>query len=169
MLARFGQAIVVERGTDRTVAEWRTCIEASLARTQDALAAEARHRDVAAFDTLVGGQADTSRIADFSRRFASRLLGMYAETKPGAPRSRRRAAMPVMITIVLAAVVAILAAIPALSFGPTCAYRPPPLARVLGEHEDIPKVSVLIPARTRSTPSAMHLPRSSPARALISK
>ncbi len=29
-LARFGQAIVVERGGDRTVEEWRTCIEAAL-------------------------------------------------------------------------------------------------------------------------------------------
>ena len=50
-LARFGKAIVVERGADRPVVQWRTCVEAALASTQDALACEARPRDPSAFQT----------------------------------------------------------------------------------------------------------------------
>ena len=43
-LARFGQAILIERGTDRTVEQWRTCIEGALTSTQTARFCEARRR-----------------------------------------------------------------------------------------------------------------------------
>ncbi len=74
-LARFGQAIVVERGTDRTVEGWRTCIEAALTRTQDALDCEARYRDPAAFETLVGGKAGVGGVLDGARWLRARFPG----------------------------------------------------------------------------------------------
>ena len=71
-LARFGQAIVVERGADRSVEEWRTCIEEALASAQDALAAEAQRRDPAAFETLVGGKAGVGGVYDCWRSLRAR-------------------------------------------------------------------------------------------------
>jgi 1-acyl-sn-glycerol-3-phosphate acyltransferase len=66
-LARFGPAIVIERGSDRTVEEWRTCIEAALAHTQDALVRQARVRGPASFETLVGGKAGVGGDRDRDR------------------------------------------------------------------------------------------------------
>ena len=76
-LARFGPAIVVERGTDRTVEEWRTCIEAALARAQDALLSEARHRGPDAFETLVNGKAGFGGVRDRSLSSRARYLGAH--------------------------------------------------------------------------------------------
>ena len=74
-LARFGPAIVLERGADRTVAEWRVCIEQSLAGAQDALAVEAQSRDPDVFETLVGGKAAVGSVYDFRRSLLERVLG----------------------------------------------------------------------------------------------
>jgi 1-acyl-sn-glycerol-3-phosphate acyltransferase len=83
-LARFGQAIVVERGADRTVQEWHTCIEEALASTQDALACESQRRDPAAFDTLVGGKAGVGGVYDCWRWLRARLLGAPFRAEHGA-------------------------------------------------------------------------------------
>jgi 1-acyl-sn-glycerol-3-phosphate acyltransferase len=72
-LARFGPAIVVERGTDRTVEDWRTCIEVALASTQDALVRQARVRGPASFETLVGDKAGVRTGRNRSRWFKTRF------------------------------------------------------------------------------------------------
>jgi 1-acyl-sn-glycerol-3-phosphate acyltransferase len=56
-LARFGEAIIVKRGSDLLVDDWRLSIEAALARTQEELKTEAQKRDPAAFQVLVGAKA----------------------------------------------------------------------------------------------------------------
>jgi 1-acyl-sn-glycerol-3-phosphate acyltransferase len=85
-LARFGGPIVVERGDERSVEHWRTCIEGALASTQDALASEAQRRDPVAFETLVGGNAGVGGIYDWWRWFRARLLGKDFRTEHGAKR-----------------------------------------------------------------------------------
>ncbi|HMF36402.1 MAG TPA: phytoene desaturase family protein [Isosphaeraceae bacterium] len=82
-LARFGQAIVVERGADRSVEKWRTCIEGALASTQDALACEAQRRDPAAFETLVGGKAGVGGIYECWQWFRRRRLGTHFRAEHG--------------------------------------------------------------------------------------
>lgn len=82
-LARFGRAIVVDRGPDRSVEEWRNCISEALARTQDALACEAQVRDPAAFETLVGGKAGVGGIYDWWRWLRARLLGTHFRAEHG--------------------------------------------------------------------------------------
>ena len=74
-LARFGPAIVLERGADRTVAQWRMCIEQSLAGAQDALAGEAQSREPDVFETLVGGKAAVGSVHDFRRPLLARVFG----------------------------------------------------------------------------------------------
>ena len=65
-LARFGEPIAT--GRDRSVAEWTAHLEAELARTMDALAAESARRDPALFQPLVRGQAGVGGIYDVWRR-----------------------------------------------------------------------------------------------------
>ena len=74
-LARFGPAIVVERGIDRTVEDWRICIEDALARTQDALVCQARLRSSAGFETLVGDKTSADSGRDRSRWLRGRSRG----------------------------------------------------------------------------------------------
>jgi diapolycopene oxygenase len=83
-LARFGPAIVVERGTDRTVEEWRNCIGGALVQAQNALASEARLRDPAAFETLVGRKAGAGPVPGRARWLRARLPGAHVRTVPGA-------------------------------------------------------------------------------------
>jgi diapolycopene oxygenase len=91
-LARFGPPIIVKRGSDRTVEEWRTCIETALASTQDALVSEARLQGPTAFETLVDGHAGAGALRDRLRWLRARLPGepFRAEFRPGvavnAPR-----------------------------------------------------------------------------------
>ena len=84
-LARFGQAIVVERGAARTVEQWRSCIEVAVTGTQDALVLEAQRRDPAAFQTLVGGEGRVAGRYDWSRWLRRGLLGIVlrAEKQDG--------------------------------------------------------------------------------------
>jgi phytoene desaturase len=84
-LARFGPAIVVERGADRTAEEWRTGIEQALADTQDALALEARRRDPTAFETLVVGKAGVGGVYDCWRWLRALLRGEPFRPEHGAP------------------------------------------------------------------------------------
>ena len=84
-LARFGQAIVVERGADRTVEEWRTCIEAALTSTQDALVREAQRRDPAAFQTLVGGKARRCRPSTIGRGGCGHVSGRSFPRRASVP------------------------------------------------------------------------------------
>jgi 1-acyl-sn-glycerol-3-phosphate acyltransferase len=95
VLARFGRPIVVGPRADRSVEEWRTCIEEALASTQDALASEAQRRDPAAFDTLVGGKAGIGGIYDRWRWLKACLFGTPFRAEhgekgvlpaPGGPR-----------------------------------------------------------------------------------
>lgn len=95
VLARFGRPIVVGPRADRSVEEWRTCIEEALADTQDALASAAQRRDPAAFDTLVGGKAGIGGIYDWWRWLKACLFGRPFRAEhgekgvlpaPGGPR-----------------------------------------------------------------------------------
>jgi hypothetical protein len=72
-LARFGPPLVVEQGRTRGAEAWRGTIEAALARTQDALAEEARRRDASAFETLVHGRAGIGALYDGWRRLRALL------------------------------------------------------------------------------------------------
>lgn len=83
-LARFGPPLVVERGADRTVAQWRERLDGLLAETQDALAAEAARRDPAAFETLVGGRAGVGGVYDGWRRLRALLRGERFRPEHGA-------------------------------------------------------------------------------------
>ena len=83
-LARFGPPIVVEQGSDRTVEDWRTCIEAALACTQDALVREARLRGPADFETLVDGKPGVGAVRNRSRWLQARLPGAHFRAEFGA-------------------------------------------------------------------------------------
>ena len=148
-LARFGQAIIVERGADRSVEEWRTCIEGALASTQDALAAEARSAAIPLPSKhWSGARLGVGGVYDWWRWLRARL-----SWHPFPSRARRQGSASctrrsVMIAIGLAVVVLVLAAIPALRFAPTCVvYRPPPPASSQGKDGTVPALSVLIPAQ----------------------
>ena len=65
-LARFGNPI--ETGARRSVAEWTDHLEAELAHTMNALAAEATQRDPGQFRTLLRGSAGVGGIYDLYRR-----------------------------------------------------------------------------------------------------
>jgi phytoene desaturase len=83
-LARFGQAIVFERGSDRTVEEWCACIGEALAGTQNALACEAQRRDPASFETLVPGKAGVGGVYGCWRWLRARLVGTHFRASHGA-------------------------------------------------------------------------------------
>jgi 1-acyl-sn-glycerol-3-phosphate acyltransferase len=74
-LARFGVPVPVGPGVGFGAPSWVEQIEAGLAATQDALAADAMARDPAAFTTLLTGQVGVGGIYDLWRRFAAWLQG----------------------------------------------------------------------------------------------
>jgi 1-acyl-sn-glycerol-3-phosphate acyltransferase len=72
-LARFGEPIAT--GRERSTAEWTTHLEAELARTMDALAAESAARNPALFRTLVRGGAGIGGVYDVWRRLRAWAAG----------------------------------------------------------------------------------------------
>ncbi len=74
-LARFGTPLRVADGIGRSAEEWTRCVEAALAATQDALAADAVKRDPAAFEILIGGKAGVGGVYDFWRRLKALFRG----------------------------------------------------------------------------------------------
>ncbi len=80
-----GLTHVVEAGAGRTVEEWRADIEQSLADTQDALALEARRRDPAAFEVLVGGKAGVGGVYDRWRWLRALWRGEPFRPEHGTP------------------------------------------------------------------------------------
>jgi 1-acyl-sn-glycerol-3-phosphate acyltransferase len=74
-LARFGAPISVGTGSDLGASGWVERIEAALAETQDALAADALGRDPAAFTTLLTGKAGVGGTYDRWRRLVAWLRG----------------------------------------------------------------------------------------------
>jgi 1-acyl-sn-glycerol-3-phosphate acyltransferase len=72
-LARFGAPI--ESGRARSTGEWTAHLEAQLAETMDALAAESMARDPALFQALVRGGAGVGGIYDVWRRVRAWAAG----------------------------------------------------------------------------------------------
>jgi 1-acyl-sn-glycerol-3-phosphate acyltransferase len=70
VLTRFGDPMPVGGGNPT---EWTERIEAALAATQDALAAEAQARDREAFDVLLRGRSGVGGVYDWWRRLRARL------------------------------------------------------------------------------------------------
>jgi len=72
-LVRFGAPI--ETGRGRSVVEWTAHLEAELARTMDALAAESLQRNPMLFRRLLGGRAGVGGIYDSWRRLRAWSAG----------------------------------------------------------------------------------------------
>ncbi|MFP5210318.1 MAG: hypothetical protein ACLGRW_13605 [Acidobacteriota bacterium] len=72
---RFGEAIAIEGGRERTVEEWMDRIESGLTAAQDALAVLAQRREANAFETLIGGKSGVGGVYDWFRRWWARLRG----------------------------------------------------------------------------------------------
>ena len=72
-LARFGDPI--DTGRDRSVADWTAHLEAELARTMDALAAESVERAPALFQPLLRGRTGVGGIYDLWRRLRAWTTG----------------------------------------------------------------------------------------------
>jgi 1-acyl-sn-glycerol-3-phosphate acyltransferase len=90
-LVRFGRPIPVESGRDRTRAEWKKAIENALEATQDRLAEEARQRDPALFETVLGGTAGVGGVYDRWRW----LRSMFGARPFRAEHASATAAKPV--------------------------------------------------------------------------
>jgi 1-acyl-sn-glycerol-3-phosphate acyltransferase len=93
-LARFGEPIRIEGGAQPDARQWLSVIENGLATTQDALAAEARARDPAAFQVVLGGRAGVGGIYDIWRRLRAWLRGErfhpeHGKTEGVEPRGGR--------------------------------------------------------------------------------
>jgi 1-acyl-sn-glycerol-3-phosphate acyltransferase len=74
-LARFGQPLRVGLHQDWNAEHWTTAVEDALARTQDALAAEAMRRDPDLFETIVPGRAGVGGVYDCWRRIRAWARG----------------------------------------------------------------------------------------------
>jgi 1-acyl-sn-glycerol-3-phosphate acyltransferase len=88
-LARFGTAVRVERGSDRSSTEWTTLLESQLEAAQDGLAREARARDPAAFDVILKGRAGVGGVYDLWRALRARLRGQVFHPEHGSADSGR--------------------------------------------------------------------------------
>ena len=84
-LARFGPPI--ETGRERSVAEWQALLEAALAETMDALAAESATRNPGLFVKLLRGGAGVGGIYDLVRRTRALLHGHRFDPTHGGPEA----------------------------------------------------------------------------------
>jgi 1-acyl-sn-glycerol-3-phosphate acyltransferase len=73
-LARFGEPVSLADAGMRA-ADWTEVLAANLESAQDHLAADARTRDPARFEVLLGGEAGAGGVHDAWRRLKSRLRG----------------------------------------------------------------------------------------------
>ena len=90
-LVRFGEPIVVEDGTIRSVDDWTQAVSEALTQTQDALAQDAISRRAAGFETLLVGGSGTAAIYDRWRRLLARLGGRpYARDHADVIAQRQR-------------------------------------------------------------------------------
>jgi 1-acyl-sn-glycerol-3-phosphate acyltransferase len=81
-LARFGEEIPTG-DADLPAADWTPILEDCLGVTLDALATEARCRDLARFEVLVSGSAGVGGVSNLWRRLRGRFQGGRLPTEPG--------------------------------------------------------------------------------------
>lgn len=74
-LIRMGEPLALSSEPNADRRHWTMAIEAALAATQDALAAEAIRREPALFETLVSGKVGVGGVYDGWRRFRSWIRG----------------------------------------------------------------------------------------------
>jgi len=86
ILVACGQPVEVIDGKQNSVAEWNDRLEAALAATQDELAALARLRDPARFETILSGRVGISGVYDAWKRFVALLTGRVYERSHGSIR-----------------------------------------------------------------------------------
>ena len=83
-LARFGEPIFIASENGRSSAQWTTLLAQRLEAAQDALAFDARQRDRAAFEILLGGSAGVGGVYDMWRSLRARLRGEQFRREHGA-------------------------------------------------------------------------------------
>ena len=82
-LINFGEAIVVERGAERSAEEWTKVFDSGLVGVQDELAIAAMRRDAAEFETLIAGGAGVGGVYEAWQRWRARMRGEKFESEHG--------------------------------------------------------------------------------------
>lgn len=85
-LVSCGQPVEVTDGKLHSVAEWNDQLAAALAATQDELAALAKLRDPARFETILSGRVGISGVYEAWKRFVAPLTGRVYEGSHGSIR-----------------------------------------------------------------------------------
>jgi 1-acyl-sn-glycerol-3-phosphate acyltransferase len=83
ILVSCGQPVEVTDGEQHSVEEWNDRLEAALAATQDELAALAKLRDPARFETILSGRVGTSGVYEAWKRLVALLTGRVYEGSHG--------------------------------------------------------------------------------------
>jgi 1-acyl-sn-glycerol-3-phosphate acyltransferase len=84
ILVSCGQPVEVSDGKLCSVSEWNERLEAALAATQDELAALAKLRDPARFETILSGRVGISGVYEAWKRFVALLTGRVYEGSHGS-------------------------------------------------------------------------------------
>lgn len=74
-LARFGEPLLIDHGSDRVPREWSALIAERLVQAQDRLAADSIERCADAFETVLGGSAGIGGVYDLWRSLRARVRG----------------------------------------------------------------------------------------------
>jgi 1-acyl-sn-glycerol-3-phosphate acyltransferase len=86
ILVSCGQPVEVTDGELHSVAEWNDRLAAALDATQDELAALAKLRDPARFETILSGRVGISGVYEAWKRFVALLTGRVYEGSHGSIR-----------------------------------------------------------------------------------
>jgi 1-acyl-sn-glycerol-3-phosphate acyltransferase len=86
VLVSCGHAVEVTDGKLHSFAEWNDLLAAALATTQDELAALAKLRDPARFETILSGRFGVSGVYEAWKRFMALLTGRVYEGSHGSIR-----------------------------------------------------------------------------------
>ena len=89
-LVRFGEPILVDDGSSRSVDAWTEQVALALTQAQDDLAVDAMTRDPAAFETLLEGRSGTAVVYDLWRRGWAMLRGRHYAREHAAVLETRR-------------------------------------------------------------------------------